>query len=273
MNTAPSNKTIVVLNQKGGVGKTTTTIHLGHALALLGKTTLLVDADPQGHVATALGLELTSDQRDGLYNLLVKEQPLGEVVLPAGEGSLPRDNLFILPGSKRSATAQVLLSSQQYNIHALKQALRESAQYFDYVLIDTNPSVGILQESAVMAANWAVIPTLPDYLSRESIREVVSTIAAVNDRGGSCHLFAVLVTMFDRVTRESREIYAGLQAEPSIGAITRPPIRRATILRDCAARGITLFEAEPTHEIANEFRTLAMEVIDATRERKATGAA
>lgn len=267
------NKTIVVINQKGGVGKTTTTIHLGHALALLGKTTLLVDADPQGHIGVALGLDIPESHRDGLYNLLVKELPLGEVCLPAAVGDLPRDNLFVLPGSKRSSTAQVLLSSQGYNIMALRNALAQSADYFDYVLIDTNPSVGILQENAVMAADWAVIPTTPDYLSRESIREVISTMAAVNQRGGNCHLFAVLVTMYDRVTRESREIYTSLKEEPAYGVITKPPIRRATVMRDCAARGITLFEADPTHEIAAEFRTLAMEVIDVTRQTAASGAA
>lgn len=273
MDVITPNKTIVVLNQKGGVGKTTTTIHLGHALALLGKTTLLVDADPQGHIGLALGLDIPESQRDGLYNFLVKEAPLADVCLPAATGELPRDNLFVLPGSKRSSTTQVLLASQNYDITALRRALADSARYFDYVLIDTNPSVGILQENAVMAADWAVIPTIPDYLSRESIREVLSTIAAINERGGDCALFAVLVTMFDKVTRESREVYTSLIDEPIYGTVTRPPIRRATILRECAARGITLFEAEPTHEIAGEFRALALEVLHATKQNVAPGAA
>jgi len=244
---------LTIGNHKGGVGKTTTAVTLGHGLALQGARVLIIDCDPQGQVATFMGLR----QESGLFDLLVAHRPLADVTRSATTREQTRPNLYIVPGDKRTATAQVVLTAEGFRLDCIVNALNGIKP--DYVVIDTSPSVGALQEAAIHAADWLIIPTAVDYPSAEGMGGILATMKAVNQRGAACKLFGVLPTMFDDVTRESRATMDQLRRR--FGDAVLQPIHRATVLRECAAYGVTIWEHDPKSRAAAEYASLVGEVL------------
>jgi chromosome partitioning protein len=253
-------KIITIANQKGGVGKTTTAVTLGHGLTLHGRRVLLVDCDPQGQVATFLGLE----QDSGLFDLLIGETPLKEVIRTAGTPERTRSGLDLIPGDKRTATAQIVLSAEGFQLDRLTIALERAT--YDFIIFDTSPSVGLLQEAALFASDWLIVPTAVDYPSSEGLAGIISTLKAVNARGGNCKLFGVLPTMHDTITREGRATLD--QLKDQLGTTILEPVHRATILRECAAEGVTIWEKAPRSRTAEEYRQVIREVL--ANEQQAT---
>lgn len=245
---------IVIANQKGGVGKTTSAITLGHGLALQGKRVLVVDCDPQGQVATFLGLR----QESGLFDLLVGTQPLTHVVRSAGNGEHGRKNLFLIPGNKRTATAQVVMTAEGFRLECLVTALANVKG--DYLVFDTSPSVGLFQEAALYAADYLIVPTAVDYPAAEGLAGVLTTLKAVNGQGSGCQLLGVLPTMHDDVTNESQTTLEHLQNR--LGDVVMEPIHRATVLRECAAEGVTIWEKAPKSRAAVEYAQLIWKVLE-----------
>ncbi len=242
---------VAVANRKGGVGKTTTVVNLGHGLALKGKSMLLVDVDPQGHVATALGM----NPEGGLFELLVGRARLHNVTRQA------RERLWVVPGNARTATAQTVLVAERAADETLARAIRgEVNGRLDYVLVDTAPSVGRLQEMALWSADLVIIPTTVDYLSSTGIKALVGELRELKVGGWSGRLFGILPTFHDDQTRESRANYAELTQV--FGDLVLPPVHRATVLRECAAMGATVFEAAPTSRAAEEYAALVWRVLD-----------
>lgn len=252
-----------VANQKGGVGKTTTAVTLAHGLALRGKDVLLVDCDPQGQAASFLGLR----QESGLFDLLISRRPVADVTRTADTDEHARPHLHLIPGDKRTATAQVVLGAEGFDLAGLANALRGVVA--DYIIFDTSPSVGLLQESAMFASDILVAPVATDYPSAEGLAGVVATLQAVNNRGGHCRLAAVVPTMFDDVTKESRANLAQLQE--SFGAVVLPPVHRATVLRECAAEGCTIWEKDAGSRAAQEYARLVWEVHDYAKTKPVPG--
>ena len=246
-------RTIVIGNQKGGQGRTTTTVTLGHGLAMRGKRVLLVDTDPQGQVATFLGLR----QESGLFDLLVGGRPLTDVMRSADTDDLDRAGLRVIPGDKRTATAQAVLVAEGFKLDCLAKTLMRTQA--DYAIIDTSPSVGSLQEAAIYAADWLICPCAVDYAATEGLTGIVATLRAVKQRGGRCQLLGVLPTFYDQVTNESAATLAQL-VEHFVEAAW-PPIHRATVLRECAAEGLTIFEKAPTSRAAQEYGELVGRVL------------
>lgn len=245
-------KIITVSNRKGGVAKTTTVVTLGHGLALKGHNVLLVDVDPQGHVATALGLE----QEAGLFDLLVGQRALRNVTRQA------RDKLWIVPGNARTATAQTVLIAERAPDDALARAIRGSVNGgLDYIILDTAPSVGRLQEMALSMADLVVIPSAVDFLSSAGISDLVRELGDLQGKGWRGRLLGVLPTFYDKVTKESQANYDELRG--AFGDVVLPPIHRATVLRECTAMGETVFEYAPTSRAAEEYAALVWSVIDA----------
>ena len=246
--------TITIANQKGGVGKTTTAVSLAHGLSLKGYQTLLVDCDPQGQVASFLGLQ----QEPGLFDLLISHRPLGDVVRSAHTGDRQRPGLSIIPGDKRTSTASIVLAAEGFRVDHLAMALADVAA--DYIVIDTAPSVALFQESALFASDWLIAPVATDYPAAEGLTGVLSTLAAVNERGGRCALLGALPTMFDDVTRESTATLE--QIKERLGNAVLPPIHRATVLREAAASGETIWELSPKSRAAEQYARLVFEVLD-----------
>jgi chromosome partitioning protein len=246
---------IVVANQKGGVGKTTTAVTLAHGLALKNHTVLLVDLDPQGQCATLLGME----QEPGVFRLLVNGPPLRDVVRATG-----REHLFLLPGNKRTATAQTLLSVEGYRVDAIAGVLDESHAInsgVHYVVVDTAPSAGGLQENALYAADVLLVPSAVDHLSLEGVAGIMTTLQGIERPDPP--LVRVMPTFYDERTKESQANLERLQER--FGEAVLPAIHRATVVRECAALGVTVFEHCPEQRAAEEYGRVVWEVIDATR--------
>lgn len=245
-------KVIVVANRKGGVGKTTTVVSLGHGLAMKGKNVLLVDVDPQGHVATALGM----DPEPGLFDLLVGGARLYNVTRQA------RDRLWVLPGTARTATAQTVLVVEGAPDDTLNRAIRRDVNAkLDYIILDTSPSVGRLQEMALWMADLVVVPTAVDFLSSTGIVDLVRELRELKaTKAWRGRLFGILPTFHDDVTNESRANLDELTAK--FGDLVLPPVHRATVLRECTALGQTVFEAAPASRAATEYASLVWKVLD-----------
>jgi chromosome partitioning protein len=239
---------IVIPNHKGGTGKTTTAISVASSAALRGFRVLIVDFDPQGQAATALGLP----QENGVFNLLVgaSTNPF-QWIRRTG-----RENLDILPGDRTTASAQVVINAENRPIDAIKTAVRKLAKAYDYIVFDTAPSVGGIQERAIYAASLVIIPTATEFLSLDGLAKMTTTLGALREvHRWEGRLIGILPTFYDEQTRESRESMTQLQ--DAFPERILSPIHRATILRECAAEGKTVFEMNPQHRAAREYEALA----------------
>lgn len=218
-------------NQKGGVAKTTSAVTLGHGLARAGLRTLIVDTDPQGHVAFALGLE----KAPGFYRLIVEEEPLESVIVTA------RPGLDIVPGDKRTEKVKRYVTGMDYREQVLASALRDATQ--EVAILDMAPSLDVLHVAALVAADWLLIPTRLDAMAVDGVNELLRSYAEVNRHGGHIQDFFILPTFFDRVTRET--VIQLKELVTAFGSRVWPPIPADTKARECTAHGQTLWEYAP----------------------------
>ncbi|MBN1484920.1 MAG: ParA family protein [Chloroflexia bacterium] len=246
---------LTIANQKGGVAKTTTAVTIAHGLAIKGRSTLLLDVDPQGQCAVALGRE----QDQGVFDLLVTGRSLREAARPTG-----RKNLYLVPSDKRTATAQMVLAAEGAGLDTLRRALRKRMNGYnspDYILIDTAPSLGGLQEMAIWAADLVLIPCGMDYLSTDGVVKILETMQHLSGKGWEGALMGILPTFYDETTRESQATLDDLQKTFGPGIIL-PPIHRATVFRECVSGGKTIWERYPTSRAAKEYATVLWRVLD-----------
>jgi chromosome partitioning protein len=249
---------IAVCNEKGGVAKTTTALSLGHGLALSGHPVLLVDMDPQGHCSIALGL----DQESGVFNLLVNDSSLEMVLRSTG-----REHLTILPGDKRTSSAQYLMNLERQPLSRVAEALRPASKNgseFEYIIFDTAPSVGGLQDQAIWASDMVLIPCACDFLSADGVQQIIDSMEfLVEHHHWEGYLMGVLPTFYDEVTTESQATLHELQEQFRDRVLM--PIHRATVLRQCAAEGRTVFEVDSKSRAAAEYSALVHYVMEKIR--------
>jgi chromosome partitioning protein len=224
-------KIIAFANQKGGVGKTTTAVTLAHGLALQGYRTLLVDLDPQGHIAFSLGIEKSS----GFYRLICLEEPLNKVVVSA------RPNLDIIPGDKQTEKVKRYITLSDFRETVLSDLLHKSN--YNFILIDMAPSLDVLHVNGLVACDWVVIPTRMDAMAVDGVKEVLLTMGEINQRGYPFEGYCILPTFFDRTTRET--LTQLQEIVRTFGKRVWPPIPQDTHIRESAAYGKTLWEFAP----------------------------
>jgi chromosome partitioning protein len=246
-------KIICIANQKGGVGKTTTAISLAHGLALREKQVLLIDLDPQGQSATALG---RSPEPGVFYLLTMGTSPQETTFVQSWVRSSGREGLYLYPGDRQTMAAQTVLNAQNQPISSIRATVKRFyKEGLHYIIFDTAPSVGGIQERAVWASDLVIVPTATEFLSADGLGKVLRMMSILqHKKKWKGALLGILPTFYDEQTRESRTTMESLQER--FGHSLLPPIHRATILRECAASGQTIFETDPTCRAAAEYQAL-----------------
>ncbi len=200
-NERPATRIIAIVNQKGGVGKSTTAVNLGASLALLGQRVLLADIDPQGNTTTGVGIDKRTIESDA-YAVLLENAAIPDVVQPTDV-----ENLWIVPATLRLAGAEVELVNATGREHRLQDALRPVAGSFDYILIDCPPSLGLLTVNALCAAREIIIPVQAEYYALEGLSQLTTIVEHVRgDLNPHLAILGVLITMFDGRTRLAMEV-------------------------------------------------------------------
>lgn len=257
-------KIVAIANQKGGVGKTTTTINLGACLAQAGRTTLLVDIDPQAHTTSGLGLEPTAGST--VYEMLLDGRPATEVLLPTHVA-----NLCVLPASIDLAGAEVELVGMVAREHRLKQALTPLRERFQYILIDCPPSLGLLTLNALTAADSVLVPIQCEYYALEGLGQLMNTLGLVRTHlNPTLEVEGVLLTMFDGRTNLSIQVADEVKRH-FYQQVFRTIIPRNVRLSEAPSHGqpITLYDGRSRG--ADVYKELAQEVIVRVEGQEAAG--
>jgi chromosome partitioning protein len=245
---------ITIVNQKGGVGKTVTTTTLAGLMSQTGRSSLIIDCDPQGQTSTALGL----NQEAGAFNLLVNtmQDPQQHIRMTG------RKHLDIIPGDRSTASAQIVINAENRPMDAIRDILKPLMRSYHYIFIDTAPSVGGIQERAVYAADYVLIPSSTEFMSSNGLVQMMTNLKQLSQRGWNGKLLGILPTFYDESTRESKSTMEELRKE--FGEAVLDPIHRATILRECCAEGRLVYEMDPTHRATREYSALLNYIIKHT---------
>ena len=200
-NEHPTPRIIAIVNQKGGVGKSTTAVNLGASLALMGPRVLLVDIDPQGNTTTGVGIDKRAIETDS-YAVLLDRVPIADVVQPTDV-----ENLWIVPATLALAGAEVELVNADGREHRLKDAIAATAAAYDIVLIDCPPSLGLLTVNALAAAGEIIIPVQAEFYALEGLSQLTMIVDRAREGlNPDLQILGVLITMFDGRTRLAVEV-------------------------------------------------------------------
>jgi chromosome partitioning protein len=257
---------IALMNQKGGVGKTTTTVNLGAALAEMGKRVCLMDLDPQSHLTINYGIE-PQGETTSLYDVLVDEKSILEAVHTID------DRLAIVPSSIDLAAAEIELVAVIGREMLLRRRIEAAADAldFDYLLIDCPPSLGLLTINALAVATEVIIPMQAHFLALQGMAKLLETVQLVNKRmNPKLSIGGIVLTMFDAQTKLSGEVVAELEnfiieargrnLPWSNAVIFETKIRRNIKLAESPSFGQTIIKYGPTSAGATDYRALAREV-------------
>ena len=247
---------IAVANQKGGVAKTTTVIHVGAAIAELGYKVLLVDLDPQGHLAEGFGIvseRLTTEMSD----VIEGTRRITEVIIPS-----IRPNLDLAPSNIKLSDMELTLVNIRFREYKLKKAVEPVLSRYDYIFIDCPPNLGLLTVNALMAANKVLIPMASEYYSMLGVSLLIKTVNAIKaEAKKDLHILGILPTRHKR-TIHAREVVE--QTRDELGNqvhVFETPISDSTRFTEATGQGKTVFEIAPEIPGAQAYRDVAKEII------------
>ena len=251
-------KVLVISNQKGGVGKTTTAISLGAALAGRGQRVLIVDLDPQANATSGLGMEKTG----AIHAVLLKERPITESV-----AHTELEGLDLISSGPDMAGAEVELVPVMAREFRLRQALRAASAEYDTVLVDCPPSLGLLTVNALAAGDGVVVPVQCEYYALEGLAQLLSTIDAVRERlNEQLEVLAIVLTMEDRRNRLSLQVIDEVRRHfPALVADARIP--RAVRLAEAPSHGLPISAYDRRSAAAQAYDDLARELSARLRSR------
>lgn len=246
---------IAVANQKGGVGKTTTTVNLGACLAYSGKKVLLIDIDAQGNATSGLGVRKVDVEKD-IYDILVNETPIEEVVLPSS-----RENLWVVPATIQLAGAEIELTNQMARETRLKQALAKITDDYDFILIDCPPSLGHLTINAFTASDTILIPVQCEYYALEGLSQLLNTVRLVQKHfNPDLKIEGVLLTMLDARTNLGYEVVDEVR-KYFREKVYKTIIPRNIRLSEAPSHGLSIIDYDPRSRGAEVYLELAKEVL------------
>ena len=251
-------KIIAIANQKGGVGKTTTAVNLGAALAELGQRLLLIDLDPQGNATSSTGMQEFEGQ--SLYDSLLGAASIIEKILPTR-----LERLFLIPADIDLAGAEVEIARMEDHLLRLTSALRPLREdnAFDFVLLDCPPSLGILMTNALAAADEILTPIQCEYFALEGLVKIVRVVEQVRDSGANpqIEIGGIIMTMFDGRTKLSAQVVAEVR-QHFASKVYRTIIPRTVRLSEAPSFGKTILEYDASGAGARAYRALAQEFIE-----------
>lgn len=254
---------IAVTNQKGGVGKTTTTVNLGVGLAKAGKRVLLVDADPQGSLTISMGIKNPDDLPVSLATVMQME--IEYAPLPHDLGIIRNgEGVDLLPSNIELSGMDVSLFNTMSREQVLRRSLSEVAYRYDYILIDCMPSLGMMTINSLVAADSVIIPTRPDFLSTKGLDLLMRSISKVRrNLNPNLRIDGILLTMVDNRTNNAKAINSALRN--SVGRkihIYDTEIPHSVRAAECALEGVSIFSHDKNGKVAEAYKSLTQEVID-----------
>lgn len=251
----PKPVVIAVTNQKGGVGKTTTTVNLAYCLSKEGKKVLLVDFDPQGNATSGLGIDKTT------LELTVRDLVLNKAPLSAVVRMTDCKNLAIVPATPELANTEVELASADKRFSRLKLALAGADDY-DYVLIDSPPSLSLLTVNGLIAADYILLPVQAEFYAMEGLGQLLETMKLVRKgMNPTLELLGVLVTMMDSRTMLSKQVLAEIQKHFP-GKVFETTIPRNVRIAEAPSHGEPVGKYDKWSKGARAYKALAKEVMD-----------
>jgi chromosome partitioning protein len=252
-------RVIAFANQKGGVAKTTSTLNLAVAFKEQGYSVLTIDLDPQGNLTMSQGLNPDAIERS-MYDVLVHRLPITEII-HSGEVDLAVSSIDL-------AGAELALSSMIGRERALEKALLPVRDEYDFIMIDTPPSLGLLTINAFVAADGVIVPVQCEYLSLRGLVQLQNTLAMVRENlTPHVEIQGILPTMYDRRTLHSREAVEILQ-ENFGDLVFDTKIRKTIRYAEAPVKGVSVLKYDPSGEAAELYRELAKEVLNGAQARK-----
>lgn len=249
-------KTICIANQKGGVGKTTTSVNLSSALATMGNRVLLIDMDPQGNASSGLGIKRYESQDANSYHVLIGEKTLTEAIQNTSNG-----NLKISTANPDLVGAEIELVDMPQREYRLKQAIATVADQFDFVIIDCPPSLGLITLNALNAADSFLVPLQCEYYALEGLSQLLNTAGLIKKNlNPQLHIEGIVLTMFDARNNLSHQVVTEIKnhfGDKVFNAI----IPRNVRLSEAPSHGQSIFEYDSKSIGAQRYLELAKEVV------------
>jgi chromosome partitioning protein len=246
---------IALVNQKGGVGKTTTAINLGAYLAAAGQKVLLIDTDPQGNATSGLGIRPNEVQR-GTYELMIGSATFDQVTVATSH-----ENLHLIPASQALAGANVELVSADQREFRLSKAVELARTHYNVILLDAPPSLGLVTINSLVAADEVLIPVQSEYYALEGLSQLLSTIELVRaNLKPSLALLGAVVTLHDRRTKLAVDVAKEIR-KFFPGRVFNTEIPRNVRLSEAPSYGKSILAYEPWSKGARAYRDLAKEII------------
>jgi len=257
----PLPRVIAVANQKGGVGKTTTTVNLGACLAEMGHRTLIIDLDPQGNASTGLGIE-NRGLETSMYHVIMHEEPLDNCIEPSAVR-----NLFVAPASLDLAGAEIELVPAFSRENRLRRAIEAVLDDYDYVLIDCPPSLGLLTVNGLNAAREVLVPIQCEYYALEGLGQLLRNVDLVKrNLNPTLEVSTIVCVMYDARTKLAEQVVSEVR-EHFGDKVLRTVVPRTVRLSEAPSFGQPIITFDSTSRGATAYRSVAREVHDGSSER------
>lgn len=258
-------KTICIVNQKGGVGKTTSSVNISAALATLGKRVLIVDLDPQGNASSGLGLKRHEYQEANVYHLLISEKTIKETIYET-----QFKNLSIIPANADLVGAEIELVNEQRREFRLKEAFAAVDSQFDYIFIDCPPSLGLLTLNALTCADSFLVPLQCEYYALEGLSQLLNTAGIVKKSlNPSLKIEGILLTMFDSRNNLSHQVVGEIRNHFN-DKVFEAIIPRNVRLSEAPSHGLPIFEYDKKSVGSRKYMDLAKEIVERNKVIKQT---